>query len=187
MRRAPAYLAESIRVLAAEYSSTLRKVQSKTPHAALPPPATKGPEKGTPSRRMQAPPTPHFVLILSSNHCERHARHQTTTSGRQTASGDKRFGRQGQAVWATRQRAKGSSGPHAAHLPPHFPLRPPPCQPRQIRNSVRRRKTSKNRDFIGIFLVFPRLSKQEITVKMLFITVLQGRTDLFHYLCPVFN
>ena len=95
MRRAPAYLAESIRVLAAEYSSTLRKVQSKTPHAARPPPATKGPEKGTPSRRMQAPPAPHFVLILSSNHCERHARHQTTTAGRQTASGGKRFGRQG--------------------------------------------------------------------------------------------
>ena len=95
MRRAPAYLAESIRVLAAEYSSTLRKVQSKTPHAALPPPATEGPEKGTPSQHMQALPTPHFVLILSSNHCERHARHQTTTAGRQTASGGKRFGRQG--------------------------------------------------------------------------------------------
>ena len=94
MRRAPAYLAESIRVLAAEYSSTLRKVQSKTPHAARPPPATKGPEKGTPSRRMQAPPAPHFVLILSSNHCERHARHQTTTAGRQTAIGSKRFRRQ---------------------------------------------------------------------------------------------
>ena len=95
MRRAPAYLAESIRVLAAEYSSTLRKVQPKTPHAALPPPATKGPEKGTASRRMETPPAPPFVLILSSSHWERRARHQTTTSGRQTASGGKRFGRQG--------------------------------------------------------------------------------------------
>ena len=94
MRRTPAYLAESIRVLAAEYSSTLRKVQPKTPHAALPPPATKGPEKGTPSRRMQASPTPHFVLILSSSHWGRRARHQTTTSGRQTEIGGKRFGRQ---------------------------------------------------------------------------------------------
>ena len=179
MRRAPAYLAESIRVLAAEYSSTLRKVQPKTPHAALPPPATKGPEKGTPSRRMQASPTPHFVLILSSSHWGRRARHQTTTSGRQTEIGGKRFGRQDRGQRGVPARTSSISSP----LFPAPASMPAATNPEQCPAA----KDLKNRDFIGIFLAFHRLARQEITVKMLFITVLQGRTDLFHYLCPVFN
>ena len=166
MRRAPAYLAESIRVLASARRPSAARDERTGKGDGIPP---HGDAPG-------APFCSDSVIKPLGAACP------ASDNDLRQANGKRR-----KAVWATRQRAKGSPGPHVAHLPPHFPLRLPPCRPRQIRNSVRRRKTSKNRDFIGIFLVFLRLARQEITVKMLFITVLQGRTDLFHYLCPVFN